>query len=196
MKREQLEALELSKENIDAIMKLHGEDVNSLKAAHDKALEAAGGDAAEVQKQLEAANKQIEELSNLDAEGSKKAAEEWKAKATQFEADLAEAQKAREQEVAAIRFDHALEAALVGAKARDPKDILPHLDRDVLKLDEDGTVKGLSEQLKSLQDNKAYLFDTGKPERKIVDGANNTSLKGDAMVNAAFEAAGVKPPEG
>lgn len=197
MKREQLEALELSKESIDAVMKIYGEDVNALKAAHDTALEAVKGDTKTIQDQLDAANKQIAEFEKLDAVGLKAKIEEWKGKAEKFEQDLTAAQTAREQEVAQIKFDHVLEAALKDAKVIDPGDVIHRLDRDVLKVSDDGkSVIGLEEQLKPIKENKPYLFDDseeGQPRFSSRTNSNNVGT--DAFEAAMRKGAGLDPKE-
>ena len=80
MKRSDLEPLELSKEQIDAIMKLHGDDIES----HKSKLVIAGDEVKAIQKQLDEANVTIEGFKKLDPEAAKKAAEDWKTKAEEF----------------------------------------------------------------------------------------------------------------
>ena len=46
------------------------------------------------------------------------------------------------------QFDFALEKALSSAKARNPKAVKALLDLETVKLDEDGTLKGLEDQIK------------------------------------------------
>jgi hypothetical protein len=43
-------------------------------------------------------------------------------------------------------------------KAKDPADVIAFLDKSKLEISEDGTIKGLDEQLKKLQESKPYLF--------------------------------------
>jgi hypothetical protein len=44
-------------------------------------------------------------------------------------------------------------------KARDYEDLIRFMDVDKLELSDEGTVKGLDEQLKALRENKPYLFE-------------------------------------
>ena len=73
--------------------------------------------------------------------------------------------KQAKQHAAAIKqlkLDSAIEAALVGAKAKNVKAVKALLELDKAELAEDGTVRGLAEQLKSLVESPdtGFLFDT------------------------------------
>lgn len=48
-------------------------------------------------------------------------------------------------------------------KAKDPTDIIAFLDKSKLEISEDGSIKGLDEQLKGLQESKPYLFGETSP---------------------------------
>jgi hypothetical protein len=181
MKREDLKALELSDEAIDAVMKMHGEGINALKSE----ITTAKTEAETLKSQLAEAGKQIEEFKGLDIEGVRKAADEWKAKAEQAAQDA-------EKQVKAMQFDHALEKALVEAKVKDPADIRPHLKVENIQY-ADGKFIGLDEQLKPLKESKAYLFLEDKPAPRIVAGGQAQTMTGDKMVDAARAAAGLKP---
>ncbi len=108
-----------------------------------------------LKEQLEAANKQIEGFKGLDIEGVKKAAEEWKTKAEKAEAEA----KTR---IETLQFDHALESALLGARAKNAKAVKALIDADALKL-KDGEIIGLSEQLEKLKADNDFLFEAAKP---------------------------------
>lgn len=65
-------------------------------------------------------------------------------------------------------IDNAVKFEAVHNKALDPADLAKFLDYSTLELDEAGNVKGLSEQITSLKENKGYLFEVTKQ-------ANNNS---------------------
>ena len=65
-------------------------------------------------------------------------------------------------------IDNAVKFEAVHNKALDPADLAKFLDYSTLELDEAGNVKGLSEQITSLKENKSYLFEISKQ-------ANNNS---------------------
>ena len=141
MKREDLKKLEgLTDDVIDKIMALHGQDIERYKSAADQAKAEIDG----LKAQLAEANQTIEGFKKLDVEGIKAAADEWKAKAEK-------AQKDAEAQIQALKFDHALDAALRGARARNPKAVKALLDIGALKLnDADGSIIGLKEQLEKI----------------------------------------------
>lgn len=177
MKREDLKTLELSDEAIDAVMKLHGQDIE----AHKTQLTEAEKQAEALQGQLEEANKAIEGFKDLDVDGIKKAADEWKTKAEK-------AQEEAQTEIQKLKFDHALEGALSGAKAKNPKAVKALLDMDALKFN-DGKIIGLEDQLKTIQEEADYLFESDEPKPKIVTKGEGKSVLSDSMVIAARKAA-------
>lgn len=181
MKREDLKALELSDEAIDAIMKLHGKDVET----HKTQLVEAEKQADNLQGQLNEANKAIEGFKGLDVDGIKAAADEWKTKAEQAKAESTEA-------IQKLKFDHALESALAQAKAKNPKAVKALLDPNGLKLNEaDGAVIGLAEQLEKIKTDNDYLFDSEKVVPTIVAGASGKTVNLDSVAVAARKAAGL-----
>lgn len=184
MKREDLKKLELSDEVIDAIMKLHGTDIETYKTQLTTATTEVEG----LKKQLTDANVMIEGFKKLDVDGIKAAADEWKTKAEQAQAEAA-------QQIASLKFDHALESALVGAKAKNTKAVRALLNTEQLKLQEDGSIFGLEEQLKKVKESSDYLFDGNQPTPKIITGGTNRPINNDPVLLAARKAAGL-PVEG
>lgn len=168
MKRADLEKilkeLENSKEVIDQIMEWNGQDINAQKAKTE-AMEAS---VKEIEGQLAEANKTIEDMKALDPEGLQKKADEWKTQAEKFQKDAETAKAEADQRVNQLKFDTALSDALKEANAKDPKDIIPHLDTSILKLEETGEIAGLSEQLTKLQEGKDYLFNSKEERPKFV----------------------------
>lgn len=71
-----------------------------------------------------------------------------------FQIKLADA----ENQNIGIRIDTAIKLAAIGLKAKDVGDILAFVDKSKLKLNNDGTVTGLEEQMNDLKEKKAYLF--------------------------------------
>jgi len=186
MKREELKALELSDDVIDAIMKLHGKDVETQKAD----LAQAQLTIDDLTKQVKEAGETIEGFKKLDVEGIKAAADDWKTKAELAEKDAAE-------KIGKLKFDHALESALSGAKAKNAKAVQALLDMEALKLNEaDGSIVGLNEQLEKIKSENDFLFESDKPTPKILGSGGKTQVTEDAVVSAAYEAAGVKPDNG
>ncbi len=183
MKREDLKKLNLTDEQIDSIMSLHGADIESHKTK-----------ATDLQAQLDAVNGQLTEA-NTTIEGFKKlkpeelqaAADEWK---TKYETAQTEAANA----LAQVKFDHALESALTGAKAKNVKAVQALLNREGLKLKDDGTLEGLDAQLTEIKKANDYLFEPDKPTPKIVTGGNNQPVTTNAFVAAARKGAQLPEP--
>lgn len=67
-------------------------------------------------------------------------------------------QKAHEAEIAQLRLDNAVEAAILAAGGKNVKAVRALLDMSKLRLEKDGTVTGLSDQLKGVQKSDAYMF--------------------------------------
>ena len=111
-------------------------------------------------------DKQLEDLkkSTGDAEALKKQIET-------LQAENKAKDEAHQAEIKQIKIDNAVEAALLGAKAKNNiavKALLKDLDK--AELLEDGTIKGLAEQLTALQKSDSYLFEA-KETKKTVKGA-------------------------
>jgi myosin heavy subunit len=67
-------------------------------------------------------------------------------------------QKAHETELKQLKFDNALESALVAAGAKSTKAVKAMLNVDNVKLNDDGKFSGLDEQLTALKTSDAYMF--------------------------------------
>jgi hypothetical protein len=86
--------------------------------------------------------------------------------------DLQKENKAKDEahkaEIKALKIEQAIESALTGAKAKNNIAVKALLkDMDKAELLEDGTIKGLSDQLTALQKSDPYLFtEPTKPKFK------------------------------
>lgn len=150
MTREFLKQLGIEdKDTVDKIMSENGRDINAEKSKF--------GDYETLKNQLSEANKKIEEFGKLDYDGMKAMADKYKA---DFEQSQAESKKQMDE----LRFSHALENALTGAKARNVKAVRALLETDKIKLCKDGTISGLTEQLDALKKDNGYLFEDEKQE--------------------------------
>lgn len=171
MKREFLKGFELADDIIDKIMAENGKDVEAVKAKY--------ADYDDVKTQLSEANTQIEAFKGMDIDGIKKAAEDWKTKAEKAEADAL-------AKISALQFDHALDVALSGAKAKNAKAVKALLDMDGLKLN-GGEIVGLSEQLTKLKLDNDYLFESEEATPSIVKPTPGAGGKaGEDAIRAAM----------
>lgn len=185
MKREFLKELELTDEAIDKIMAENGKDIEGFKSKVSTLETERDG----LKTQLDEANTQIEGFKELDVDGIKAAADEWKQKAEQAEQDSA-------KQLAELKFNHALESKLAGTKAKDATIVAGLLDRDALKLTEDG-ILGLDEQLSKIKEEKGFLFESDDKDPKLViGGGTGGSLEGDANEASLRAAMGLGTEKG
>jgi len=114
----------------------------------------------EVNEELKTAKKSVSDR-DKQLEDLKKSAGDNTA-LTQQIADLqkanADQQKAHEQEIAALKFNNAVEMALTGAKAKNIKAVRAMLDDTKIKLGEDGKLTGFDEQIEALKKSDGYMF--------------------------------------
>lgn len=171
MKREFLAELGIAEDAIGKIMSENGRDIESAKAKY--------ADYDTLKTQLAEANGKIEEFGKLDFDGVKAMADDYKAKFEQAQADS-------KKQLEAMQFDHALEGALSGAKARSTKAVRALLETDKLKLNKDGTLTGLSEQLDKIKAENDYLFESEAPVPQFLghSGCVGSSVGDDAAVRA------------
>jgi len=184
MKREDLIKLGVDEDVVDKIMALHGKDIED----HKSKLATAQTERDGLKAQLADANTAIEGFKKLDVDGIKAAADDWKAKAEQ-------AEKAAAEQIQALKFEHALDGALTGAKAKNAKAVKALLNSADLKLNEDGSILGLKEQLEKIKSEADYLFESDAPTPKIVAGGKSKSVITDPMILAARKAAGLPTGE-
>jgi len=107
---------------------------------------------------------QLETLKNAsgDVEGLKK-------QISDLQAANAEAANNHAAEILRLKIDAAVDAALTGAKAKNNKAVRALLDLEKATLSDDGTIKGLADQIKKLAsaDETKFLFDAEtKPKIK------------------------------
>ena len=166
IKREFLKELGLEKEAVEQIMAEHGKDVEGLK----QQISTLETEKENLSGQLAEANQQMEDFKGMDIDGIQRAAEEWKTKA----------------DVAKLQFEYALNTALAGAKAREPKAVAALLDMDGLKLNGNEIV-GLKDQLEKLKTEKDFLFENDEKTPQIIRGTTGSaSDEDDAAIRAVM----------
>ena len=99
---------------------------------------------------------QIEGLKKVDGEA-------LQAKITELQDANKEAETKYQQELKDMQISNAIKLA-ISDKAQDADLVSGLFDKSKLILGDDGNITGLDEQLKSLQESKAFLFKTGKTE--------------------------------
>ena len=139
-------------------------------------------------------DKQLEDVkkSTGDNEELKKQIEQLqennKAVKAQYEADIKK-----------MQIDNAVQTALKDAGAKSVTAAMALLkDLDKAELADDGTVKGLADQIQALQKSESYLFDTKNPEPPKASGAtpaNSGSNVPGTITKEQFSKMGYKERE-
>ena len=206
MKTEELTKLGIEDEKVrKEILKLHGLGIEKFKKdlkTLDETNKTLTKEKGVLDDQLTQAGKTIESFKDLDVEGVKKSAADWKEKAEEFEKAKDEAEEAKTKEVAKIKFDHALDEALGKAGSKSTVSVKAHLNLDELRMAKDGkTITGLDAQLETIVKDNEFLFDPVEEDPdaddddetpKITTGIKSKSILADRTVQAAREAAGLK----
>lgn len=180
MNKKQLIELGLDEKLAEDIIVLHGKDIEK----HKSAIETSNQELETLRAQLAEAGVTIEGFKKLDIAGIQKAADDWK-----LQAETAKTES--EKNIASLKFNHALDDALKSAKVRNTKAVRALLQSDALSLEEDGSVKGLDDQLKKVKETDTYLFEDDEDTPQIVTGGNSQSILGDVVVEGARKAAGL-----
>lgn len=156
MTRKQLEDLGLSKEQVDSIMKINGDDIENAKSASAAEIKNLETEVSGLKTQVSDRDKQLETLKASAGDN-----EALTKQIADLQAENTKAKETHESEMTQLKVDFAVEKALTGANAKNIKAVKALLDLTDAKLDKDGNVKGLAEQIEKLaagEDTK-FLFD-------------------------------------
>ena len=152
MKKEELMKLEgMTEELATKVAEQSAEELKGMipKSRLDEVIaerDHAKQDHADVLKQLGALQKESGDVQSL------------KDKIAEMETTAKEAEKTHAAEIQTLKINNAVETALVGAKALNVKAVKALLNLEKAELDENGTVKGLADQITALQKSDSYLF--------------------------------------
>lgn len=158
MKRKFLEDLGLEKEQIDKILDENSQDIGKAKGELEdvqQKLKAAEGEVETLRGQVRDRDNQLESLrtSTGDIDSLREQIET-------LQSDNRAKDEAHAAEIKRMRIDSAVERALGLAKVKNSVAVKALLkDLDKAELGEDGTIKGLAEQIEALQKSDAYLFE-------------------------------------
>lgn len=156
MTRKQLEDLGLSKEQADSIMKINGDDIENAKSASAAEIKNLQTEVSGLKTQVTDRDKQLETLKTAAGDN-----EALTKQIADLQAENTKVKETHESEMNQLKVDFAVEKALTGAKAKNIKAVKALLDLTDAKLDKEGNVKGLQEQIDKLtsgEDTK-FLFD-------------------------------------
>lgn len=155
MKTEELKGLGLNDEQIKAVMSANGKDVNTVK----EQLNQVTADRDGLKTQLETATGQLTTLQSAHKDDAALQKE-----IDQLKQDNTEAATKHQQELRDAKVSYLTDLALTKAGAKNTTAVKALLKADDLKLDDNGKLIGLDEQLKGLKesDDSSFMFDNAK----------------------------------
>lgn len=129
-------------------------DVSEGKFVNKERFEQVNKQAKDYKKQVEERDQQITDLKDefKDAKGLKE-------KVEQLESDNKKQKEEYEKQINDMNFNNALKAALAPYKCKDTDYLMSKINKDSIKLNEDGTIIGLKEQIEPFKKEHGYLFE-------------------------------------
>jgi hypothetical protein len=163
MTRKQLEDLGLTKEQADSVMKINGDDIENAKGTASTEIKNLQTEVEGLKTQVGDRDKQLETLKASAGDNA-----DLKKKIEDLQTENATAKATHESELNQLKIDFAVEKALTGAKAKNIKAVKALLELGEAKLDKDGNVKGLDEQIEKLRsgDDTKFLFEAQKQQKQ------------------------------
>ena len=163
MTRKQLEDLGLTKEQADSVMKINGDDIENAKGTASTEIKNLQTEVEGLKTQVGDRDRQLETLKASAGDNA-----DLKKQIEDLQTENATAKAAHESELNQLKIDFAVEKALTGAKAKNIKAVKALLELGEAKLDKDGNVKGLDEQIEKLRsgDDTKFLFEAQKQTKQ------------------------------
>lgn len=163
MTRKQLEDLGLTKEQADSIIKINGDDIENAKSASAAEIKNLQTEVDGLKTQVGDRDKQLETLKASAGDNA-----DLKKQIEDLQTENATVKANHGSELNQLKIDFAVEKALTGAKAKNIKAVKALLELDDAKLDKDGNVKGLAEQIEKLTsgDDTKFLFEAQKQTKQ------------------------------
>lgn len=192
MKREDLEALGLSKEQIDKVLDLHHEEYDPVKKDLEQAQEDLKSEKEKTSTQsttIKDLKKDLEEFKDADVSGMKQ-------KIADLEQDIKEKDENHQKEIADRDFNDILREAITSANGKNAKAITALLDIDTLKASKNQK-EDLTTALKALTEAEDSKMLFGEPEPNVLgkgDPIGSVTKTGNQDSDAAMRAAMGLPP--
>lgn len=179
MKRNQLKDLGLNEDQIKAVMDLNGEDINNAKSGNDAIVEENNA----LKAQIAERDKDLKNL-RKNAKDNEELSNSYKELETKYKNDTADLTNKLNQ----TRLTSAVDRALTANKVRNTKTMKGLIDMDKVKLDDQGNLTGLDDQIAAIKKTDGYLFDEG--EKQSYSPSNGKPAESDpvqAMVDVFKE---------
>ena len=181
MKKEELMKMEGMTEDLATkIAELSAEEMKGMipKSRLDEVIQerdTAKKDHADVLKQLGALQKESGSVDDLKAQIQK------------LQDDAKETEKTHAAEIQTLKINNAVDTALINAKALNAKAVKALLNLEGAELNEDGTVKGLDEQIKNLQtaEDSKFMFGSSTMTMKGAKSGESGNEDGDHGVDTS-----------
>lgn len=192
MKREDLEALGLSKEQIDKVLDLHHEEYDPVKKDLEQAQEDLKSEKEKTSTQsttIKDLKKDLEEFKDADVSGMKQ-------KIADLEHDIKEKDENHQKEIADRDFNDILREAITSANGKNAKAITALLDIDTLKASKNQK-DDITAALKALTEAEDSKMLFGEPEPNVLgkgDPIGSVTKTGNQDSDAAMRAAMGLPP--
>lgn len=163
MTRKQLEDLGLTKEQADSVMKINGDDIENAKGTASTEIKNLQTEVEGLKTQVGDRDKQLETLKASAGDNA-----DLKKQIEDLQTENATVKANHESELNQLKIDFAVEKALTGAKAKNIRAVKALLELGEAKLDKDGNVKGLDEQIEKLRsgDDTKFLFEAQKQQKQ------------------------------
>lgn len=160
MKKEEFTALGISEELAAKAEKASLKELEGY--ASKEQIDTANAEIKNLKQQVADRDKQLDTLKKASGDN-----EDLKKQIETMKQQNKEQEEAHKSEIAQIRLDSAIDAALTAAGAKNAKAVKALLDVSKVKLGDDGKLTDWDEQLKAVQKSDAYLFVDKKGTQKF-----------------------------
>lgn len=150
--------LKLSDEQIDKVLAANGADIDRVEAKVTAVTSERDG----LQTQLGERDQQLKDFKKSAGDN-----DELKQQIQTLQDSNKQASEDFKAQLAQTKVDGALQLAMRDYKVRDAKAIMPFLNKDNIKLDDDGKISGLKEQMDAVKKDHDFLFEPDKKPEPI-----------------------------
>lgn len=180
MKKEELQKLGLTEEQINEVFKMNGLDVNGAKGE----LENAKKELENYKAQFTSTQAELKKLQELKPEELSKQVSDLNEKLASQKADF-------EKQIADRNFNDLLAKTVTTAGGREAKAIMPFLDIEALKAskNQEADIKTAIEAVKSEHD---YLFASTEPVKNAVSSTASNANASNTALDFAKSVMGIK----
>lgn len=180
MKKEELQKLGLTEEQINEVFKMNGLDVNGAKGE----LENAKKELENYKAQFTSTQAELKKLQELKPEELSKQVSDLNEKLASQKADF-------EKQIADRNFNDLLAKTVTTAGGREAKAIMPFLDIEALKAskNQEADIKSAIEAVKSEHD---YLFASTEPVKNAVSSTASNANASNTALDFAKSVMGIK----